>query len=87
MEYQERYGGLVLRFDTAKARFEEIKELAFDKKARGVLVVAFIAKLGRQNGLITEFEKLLWVTLVDFATVYSETDVRFTFKNGKEIAA
>jgi hypothetical protein len=61
----------VLRFDTAKAWFEEITELSF----------------GRQDGLITEFEKRLWFTLVDFATVYCETDVRFTFKNCKEITA
>ncbi|WP_148347936.1 hypothetical protein [Bacillus rubiinfantis] len=86
-EYQERYGGLALWFDTAKARFEEISELASGKKARGVLVEAFIAELGRQDGLITEFDERLWVTLADFATVYSETDARFTFKNGKEKTA
>ena len=37
-EYQERYEGLVRRFDTAKARFEEVSELASDKKAHGELV-------------------------------------------------
>jgi len=29
----------------------------------------------------------LWFSLVDFATVYSEDDVRFTFKNGLELQA
>ena len=86
-EYQERYDGLVVRFDTAKARFEEVSELLSSKKARGELVEAFIAELGRQDSLIAEFDERLWHTLVDFATVHSENDVRFTFKNGAEIQA
>ena len=84
-EYQERYDGFVGRFDTAKARFEEVSELASDKKARGELVETFIAELVRQDGLVADFDERLWFTLVDHATVYCETDVRFTFKNGAEI--
>jgi hypothetical protein len=86
-EYQERYEGLVARFDKAKARFEEVSELITDKKARGEAVESFIAELGRQDGLIADFDERLWYSLVDFATVYSENDVRFTFKNGAEIQA
>ena len=86
-EYQERYEGLVGRFDTAKARFEEVSELASDKKARRELVETFIAELEQQDGLIAEFDERLWLSLVDHATVYSETDVRFTFKNGAEVTA
>jgi site-specific DNA recombinase len=84
-EYQERYDGLVLRFDTVKARFEEVSELVSSKKARGELVGAFVAELGKQGGLITDFDERLWYSLVDFVTVYSENDVRFTFKDGTEI--
>jgi hypothetical protein len=31
--------------------------------------------------MISEFDEQLWYGLIDYATVYSETDVRFTFKN------
>ena len=86
-EYQERYKGLVVRFDTAKARFEQVSKLISDKKARGELVEAFTAELSRQNGLLTEFDEQLWFSLVDFATVYGEGDVRFAFKDGTEITA
>lgn len=86
-EYQERYEVLVLRFDTAKARFEEVSELVSDKKARCELVEAFTAELARQDGLLTEFDERLWFSLVDFVTVYGEDDVRFTFKDGTEITA
>ncbi len=86
-EYQERYEGLVARFDKVKARFEEVSELITDKKSRGEAVEAFVSELGRQDGLIADFDERLWYSLVDFATVYSENDVRFTFKNGAEIQA
>lgn len=56
-----------------------------DKKARSELVEAFTAELARQDGLLTEFDERLWFSLVDFATVYGEDDVRFTFKDGTEI--
>lgn len=86
-EYQERYEGLVARFDTAKARFEEVSKLVTDKKARSELVEAFTTELARQDGLLTEFDERLWFSLVDFATVYGEDDVRFIFKDGTEITA
>lgn len=33
------------------------------------------------------FDETAWYTMVDFVTVYSKDDVRFTFKNGMEIKA
>ena len=37
---------------------------------------------------LTEFTLETWHGLVvDFATVYSENDIRFTFKNGQEVRA
>jgi len=86
-EYKERYEGLVARFETAKARLGEVSELVLNKKARGKLVAAFIVALAKQDDLVAEFDERLWFTLVDFATVYSENDVRFTFKNGLELQA
>jgi hypothetical protein len=86
-EYQERYEGLVRRFDTAKARYDEVHGLISGKKSRGKAMEAFIAELAGQDGLVADFDERLWYSLVDFATVYGENDVRFTFKNGVEIKA
>jgi hypothetical protein len=86
-EYQERYEGLVRRFDTAKARYDEVQGLISDKKSRGKAMEAFIAELASQEGLISDFDERLWYSLVGFVTVYGENDARFTFKNGVEIRA
>lgn len=51
------------------------------------MMEAFIDHLKSQPDLITEFDEQLWYALVDYATVYSETDVRFTFKDGTVIKA
>ena len=34
---------------------------------------------------VTQFDERRWSSLVDFVTVYSEKDIRVTFKDGTEI--
>lgn len=41
-------------------------------------------ELKKQKSIIAEFDEVLWYTLVDRITVYSETGIRFTFKDGTE---
>jgi hypothetical protein len=48
-------------------------------------VEGFITELARQNGLLIDFDERLWFSLVDFAMVCGEGEVRFAFKNGIEI--
>ena len=83
-EYKKRYEGLVSRFEVAKARFNEISEHQQKIKVRSERVEAFLCTLREQGELITEFDERLWHTLVDTATVFSEEDIRFTFKDGSE---
>ena len=59
-EYQDRYDGLVGRFDTAKARLEEAQGLISDKRSRGKAMEAFTAELQSQDGLIADFDERLW---------------------------
>lgn len=86
VEYQNRYDGLVARFDSAKARYEEIEEIIRSKQSRRATIEAFLESLAGAN-LLEKFETTLWCGLVDFVTVYSKDDVRFTFKNGQEMQA
>ena len=83
-EYTERYNGLVKRYEKAKAEFNKVTQTIADKEARKKLMEQFIQTIEKQEP-ITEFDERLWASLVDFVTVYSEKDIRVTFKDGTEI--
>lgn len=85
-EYKKRYDGLAARFDTAKARFDAVEDAIHSKRSRRATIEAFLATLAESN-LVDKFDTALWCGLVDFVTVHSKDDVRFTFKNGQEIRA
>ncbi len=85
-EYQKRYDGLTTRFNTAKVRFDAVKDAIHGKQSRRATIEAFLAALAEAN-LVDKFDAPLWCGLVDFVTVHSKDDVRFTFKNGQEIRA
>ena len=84
-EYQRRYDSLVERFDTAKSDLELTTEQIKDKITRHKNLQIFLNELKNQGDLITEFDPLLWNSLVDYVTVSEKDDVRFTFKDGTEI--
>ena len=86
-EYRQRYEGLVSRFEAAKSRFADVSDLISETKSRRDRVEAFIENLRKQDSIISEFDEQLWYGLVDYVTVNSETDVRFTFKDGTVIQA
>lgn len=85
-QYRQKYDTLVARFEKAKKRIQEIDGIKRDREARRLQTDHFMRELKKQDTLITEFDEKLWFTLVDRITVYSETDIRFTFKNGTEYA-
>ncbi len=86
-EYEERYNALVARYDTAKTRVEEVEAAISNNLARREMTANFIEALKRQDGFITDFDCGLWSNLVDYLTVYTSDDVRFTFKDGTVIQA
>ena len=86
VEYKKRYDGLTARFDTAKARHEALDETIRSKQSRRAKIEAFLEVLEKDE-LVDKFETALWCGLVDYVTVHSKDDVRFTLKNGQEIRA
>lgn len=50
-------------------------------------VVFLDISMEEMDGPLTEFNEDDWHNLVDYATVYSREDIRFTFKNRMEIKA
>ena len=86
-DYQQRYEALVVRFNTAQTRINELTDKISEAKARRHKMAGFIDELKKRDGIITEFDDALWHGLVEYATIYSYRDVRFTFKDGSEINA
>ena len=84
VEYKKRYNGLTERFNAAKARYESMDETIRNKQSRRATIETFLRTLAKAD-LIDKFDTVLWCGLVDFVTVFSKDDVRFTFKNGQEI--
>lgn len=84
-EYQRRYDGLVQRFDTTKEDLEKVSGQIKEKVTRRQTMTAFLDELKKQDELLTDFDPLHWHSLLEYATVASSDEVRFTFKNGKEI--
>jgi hypothetical protein len=84
-EYQRRYNGLVQRFETTKKDLEKVSGQIKEKVARGQTMAAFLDELKKQDELLTDFDPLLWHSLVDCVTVNSSNDMNFVFKNGIEI--
>ena len=84
-EYQRKYDSLVKRFDTTKATLELVTEQIKDKITRHKNLEIFLEELKNQAELMTEFDPLLWNSIVDCITVYKGCEVQVTYKNGMNI--
>ncbi len=83
-EYNKRYKSLAERFECAKLRLSEVENAILEKQTHREMTEQFLFEL-QKHEVVTEFDEGLWLSLVDFVTVYSKDDVRVTFKNGTEI--
>lgn len=68
-----------------KTQLDEINNIIKEKQEKREQIGKFLATLEQQNCIITEFDKNLWYSLLDFVTVFNKEDIRFTFKDGTEI--
>ncbi len=84
-EYQKKYDGLADRFDRIKERLEAVVSAITERMAKREKTERFLIELEKRDGPMTEFNEEDWYSLVEYATVYSREDIRFTFKNGMEI--
>lgn len=83
-EYEIRYTSLVNRFNTTKSRLDEIKQTIIEKQSKGDEVEEFIRELEKQE-LQTEFDKNVWLSMVEQLTVHHDGKVEFTFLDGSQV--
>ncbi|KAA8973619.1 recombinase family protein [Streptococcus agalactiae] len=83
-EYEIRYTSLVNRFNATKVRLDEIKQIIIEKQSKRDEVEDFIQELEKQE-LMTEFDKNVWLSMVDYLTVHHDGKVEFTFLDGSQV--
>ena len=83
-EYEIRYTSLVNRFNATKVRLDEIKQIIIEKQSKRDEVEDFIQELEKQE-LMTEFDKNVWLSMVDYLTVHHDGKIEFTFLDGSQV--
>jgi len=84
-EYQRNYSELATRYETTKKRLTELDYQRLDRRAKREKLVEFIATLTKRDGLLAEFDEVLWNAMVETVTVHGGHDLTFTFKDGTEL--
>ena len=84
-EYQKRYDGLAKRLDNVQGRLDEVSQTITEKQAHRKKIELFLDGLQKQKELVTGFDEDLWYSLIEYVTVFSKEDIRFTFKDGMKI--
>lgn len=79
------YDKLILEFERTKKEYDALNKDIARAEAREEALRQFRAELADCGNVIDKFDDKLWCNLVDFLTVYSDTDIRVTFKDGTEI--
>jgi len=84
-EYQKRYDGLASRLNDVQERLDAVSQAITEKQAYREKIEIFLDGLQKQEELVAGYDEDLWYSLVEYVTVFSKEDVRFTFKDGTEI--
>lgn len=78
---------LTERFEKAKARLDAVTAIIHQMQTQRASIEDFLKAFAAMPDELTEFTLESWHGLVDYGTVYSADDIRFTFKNGQEVKA
>lgn len=84
-DYNREYESLTARYEKAKSRLDEVEAEIHDKHSRRKSIEHYLEILQERKEAVTEYDVTLWHGMVEFVTVYSKDDIRFTMKDGTEI--
>ena len=84
-DYRKRYDGYVSRYAALESRMDSLEKERKEREFKYDIFSGFLFELGEIHELPLTFDDRLFYQLVDFATVYSDGRVVFTFRNGTEI--
>ena len=84
-EYQRKYEGYCARFEKARNRLAEIKDICLERNAKKVKIQMFMERMGQYADLVTVFDEKLWYSTVDMVTVFEDKRMAFTFRDGTQV--
>lgn len=85
-EYKARYNGFVARYEKAKTRVAELRSIKNARQAQADAIGAFIFEV-QELDTLSEFDKKLWLTVIDTVTVYADGRMTLKFQGDIEINA
>lgn len=86
-EYQRVYADLDNAYESKQKEHDSIIEKLSELQKQQERFSDFIHAFECIGTAIDDFDEGMWISLVDYMTVYSKDDVRVTFKDGTEIKA
>ncbi len=84
-DYRRKYVGYVDRYAALESRVDGLKKEQERREIQHDLFSGFLSGLEEVRELLVDFSEKLFRRLVDYATVYSDGRVVFTFRNGVEV--
>lgn len=84
-EYRRRHDALAARFEEAQKKHDALTEKIVEIENRGLNLQHFQETLESLKGTITEFDSVLWGSLVDYITIHKDGTRAVTFKDGTTI--
>ena len=84
-EYEKVFNASTSRFENIIEELNAVKSKIKKLNSECSQLEFFFKKIKNLPDIITEFDEEAWYGLVDNITVYSDSDIRFKFKDGKEI--
>lgn len=84
-EYQKEYDALVSEYEFTKAEHKKVELELSNKLAKKETIDLFINMIKKQETLLTEFDPVMWGSLLECVKVYPSNELIFKFRDGTEI--
>lgn len=69
-----------MKYEKAKARVEKVEEQRQERWVKHDQIDAFLETLNLNDAVLTEFDEMLWFTVIDKVTVYNDDEIEFALK-------
>lgn len=81
-EFNERYNGLLKRHEGLQKKLDELLEVKQEKESKAIRMNAFLNTLHKAEDELSEWNKHIWMLMVEEAIVHRDSNITFKFYNG-----